>query len=1096
MYMSSSIDMLVSSDSLPADSTDRPYPKNESSSASSQSLGYSSKTFHFDPAQFGALSRGEVNIGVRPQPPPISSVDSLGYSARSKFASESPSIRTGTFAPIRSGDVLDGKSMRTGIFEPIPSGDVFDGESDVVSDDVAPPPDGLEEHPSSLEMFETTENESQNWARRCWQRMMHALDLTPWLMADVSEDEFGHYFFEKDGQWTARRIFRHFVWNPVETEFSSLQQFVWACGIGVFWGCFTALWKYVIESCVDFVWVDLPGFLKEVGLFTELDGSFPLPLYMVLCPTIFGAILSYIFAALPQKIPGQNEWITNLHKQGIQEYETFWTLLVLATAGMASGLSLGPELPLVLTAGMFGSWIAKTTQQTLLSSRIMNITAASAAVGGFFGFPMAGALFVLEVPHRMGLQYFEALSPATTASVLAVLVNRMATGNDVTGYYTYPFLTTTLPSHIFTSAVVYGVIGALIGTIYVKIVLQLKGAVHDWFHVPHHDKNHKAAPTADTFETDASVPTPVLGSSGGFDQSDSIQQAMEESTPLNPKGDLQSPGAIYLKKGAFNVSDYMASLSKRLFGCSISHEPSRAAVAGAMAGALVGLVNMFVPHVAFWGEAQLQNMIDKGLTPLPVFGAEGEPTSDMTAWGYCMVNRDANNNDGFGIGCSGVIAVSKILVTGLSLGTGIIGGHFWGPLFTAVAASHFFTDLVGIVSELIGTSGNLAAYPCVVILCFMGSVHVVTFRAHLAIMLVLTLTISAFDPENGDSGPTAGDYSAVFPLLVVAVSIAQMLTRDVHFYGAQRNRGDIVAKAELSAPAGREATVYIENPELYSDETYPSDEDGILQVDNMVDEVGIPDSFDDYVPPTVDALTQDQIEREFQEKTSAHRRSVPPRSPPRTQTGTNYGSIGQGESGFGEDQRTAGSHARSLGAGLAKAASRRLDELLAIPMEKKSEKRRRRQIKSMTDFDTTAMSKSTVRRDSVGSRGGHRRVASGLSSTGSPMIAVKTSGRIDEFELDLTEQIRVRTRSSSYHRRLPSLPRIGGTGSSTPRAGHSRKNSAESISKVVDLALASDSGGLSIDEIHNAMASIPSAMTPPRSSRSNSRGPTPPPTFV
>uniref|UniRef100_A0A7S1V779 Uncharacterized protein n=1 Tax=Grammatophora oceanica TaxID=210454 RepID=A0A7S1V779_9STRA len=162
MYMSSSIDMLVSSDSLPADSTDRPYPKNESSSASSQSLGYSSKTFHFDPAQFGALSRGEVNIGVRPQPPPISSVDSLGYSARSKFASESPSIRTGTFAPIRSGDVLDGKSMRTGIFEPIPSGDVFDGESDVVSDDVAPPPDGLEEHPSSLEMFETTENESQN----------------------------------------------------------------------------------------------------------------------------------------------------------------------------------------------------------------------------------------------------------------------------------------------------------------------------------------------------------------------------------------------------------------------------------------------------------------------------------------------------------------------------------------------------------------------------------------------------------------------------------------------------------------------------------------------------------------------------------------------------------------------------------------------------------------------------------------------------------------------------------------------------------------------------------------------------------------------
>ena len=46
-----------------------------------------------------------------------------------------------------------------------------------------------------------------------------------------------------------------------------------------------------------------------------------------------------------------------------------------------------------------------------------------------------GALFVLEIPHRMGLQYFEAISPATIASIVAVLCNRLVTGNDVTGYY-------------------------------------------------------------------------------------------------------------------------------------------------------------------------------------------------------------------------------------------------------------------------------------------------------------------------------------------------------------------------------------------------------------------------------------------------------------------------------------------------------------------------------------------------------------------------------------------------------------------------------------------------------------------------------------
>jgi hypothetical protein len=48
---------------------------------------------------------------------------------------------------------------------------------------------------------------------------------------------------------------------------------------------------------------------------------------------------------------------------------------------------------------------------------------------------LLGALFVLEIPHRMGLQYFEAISPATIASIVAVLCNRLVTGNDVTGYY-------------------------------------------------------------------------------------------------------------------------------------------------------------------------------------------------------------------------------------------------------------------------------------------------------------------------------------------------------------------------------------------------------------------------------------------------------------------------------------------------------------------------------------------------------------------------------------------------------------------------------------------------------------------------------------
>lgn len=226
-------------------------------------------------------------------------------------------------------------------------------------------------------------------------KILRFLDPTPWLTHDIKHNEDGVAYFDDWGGWTAAGLVRHFFYNPLSPEFTSLQQFIWAVTIGVVMGFYTALWKYIIESCVDFTWETIPEFLLEKGVFTELDGRFPLYHYMWICPSIFGGLLSYIFVILPVKIPDQNDWISSVHSRGVQDYRTFWSLFVLSTAGMASGLSLGPELPLVLTAGMAGSWLGIICKQSILQARVMNMTAAGAAVGGFFGFPMAGALFVL-----------------------------------------------------------------------------------------------------------------------------------------------------------------------------------------------------------------------------------------------------------------------------------------------------------------------------------------------------------------------------------------------------------------------------------------------------------------------------------------------------------------------------------------------------------------------------------------------------------------------------------------------------------------------------------------------------------------------------
>ena len=274
----------------------------------------------------------------------------------------------------------------------------------------------------------------------------------------------------------------------------------------------------------------------------------------------------------------------------------------------------------------------------------------------------------------------------------------------------YPFLTTSLPSEIFTSAVVFGIFGALVGTVYLKTVLQLKHWVHDIFHV-HDDHGEEGEGSADAGKrTSTSTDT--------HDTDGEVTPLLVISNIKNKKRDSQ-PSV----RAEPRFHERIAKFVQHYFCCVIPHEPSRAAASGVVAGAMVGVICMFVPHVMFWGEAQLQTLIDKGRTPLPVFGQEDEPTAALTALGYCMIDPDdsAAVRAGFGMGCSLIITIAKIVTTGLSLGTGIIGGHFWGPLFSGCAASHFLTDVTRLMDRTIGFGGGLAAYPCVTILCTMGS---------------------------------------------------------------------------------------------------------------------------------------------------------------------------------------------------------------------------------------------------------------------------------------------------------------------------------------------------------------------------------------
>jgi H+/Cl- antiporter ClcA len=95
---------------------------------------------------------------------------------------------------------------------------------------------------------------------------------------------------------------------------------------------------------------------------------------------------------------------------------------------IASGGGMGPEAPLVQTTGTVASWMATRARLQVRESRVLTIAGMAAGFTVLFGAPLGSAVFALELLHRRGLQYYEALLPAVLGSLAGYGVYVAATG--------------------------------------------------------------------------------------------------------------------------------------------------------------------------------------------------------------------------------------------------------------------------------------------------------------------------------------------------------------------------------------------------------------------------------------------------------------------------------------------------------------------------------------------------------------------------------------------------------------------------------------------------------------------------------------------
>lgn len=235
--------------------------------------------------------------------------------------------------------------------------------------------------------------------------------------------------------------------------------------VGSAGGVVATIYYFVLENLLEIVW--------ESGR-ESIVQWFPVWLphwhytWMVATVGGLGVGLCLYFLGLPGEMAAV---IDRVHDAGRLEPSQTPGMIATSLVSITAGGSLGPEAPLVQVNGSVGSWIAEKLNLSIENTRIMTFCGMGAALSAFFGDPIGGPLFALEIPHRRGLEYYEAIIPAMVAGICSFAVFRLGTGLAVGGIYNFGRFGD-LPGLTWLNLIEgagLGLVGALSGILFIGI---------------------------------------------------------------------------------------------------------------------------------------------------------------------------------------------------------------------------------------------------------------------------------------------------------------------------------------------------------------------------------------------------------------------------------------------------------------------------------------------------------------------------------------------------------------------------------------------------------------------------------------------------
>jgi chloride channel protein, CIC family len=131
--------------------------------------------------------------------------------------------------------------------------------------------------------------------------------------------------------------------------------------------------------------------------------------------------------------------VDNIHVLGgRRQYRELRSLVPTSLMCIGAGGAMGPEAPLVQTTGVLATWLAERRGASRRDRRVLTITGMAAGFTVVFGAPLGAAVFALEILHRRGIEYYEALMPAIIGALWGYAVFAVASGLGLRPIWQFP----------------------------------------------------------------------------------------------------------------------------------------------------------------------------------------------------------------------------------------------------------------------------------------------------------------------------------------------------------------------------------------------------------------------------------------------------------------------------------------------------------------------------------------------------------------------------------------------------------------------------------------------------------------------------------